>query len=274
MTALVVVPFALVGGAQPLLTVPVAVDGRGPYIFVVDTGAGPTLLAPGLARELGVEAAATKEGHGLAHRATVRLARVRSLRLGSEERAGFEVVVAEDVDRIAAAVGGRLDGVLGHSFLGRYAVTVDYPAGTLRLDESAATEPDDLVLPFRLAAPTKPLLVVDAELDGRGPFALAVDTGASTTLLDAATAQRLGIATVPIPAVTGAGGTAETRAGTLRSLKLGAVEQRDLAVVVAPLAALNAALGTRLDGIVGYNFLRRYRVTIDYRGERLLLRRG
>lgn len=270
----VVVPFALVGGAQPLLTVPVSVDGRGPFPFVVDTGAGPTLLAPGLARELGIEAAAeSKQGQGVAHRAAVRFARVQSLRLGTEERRDFGLAIAEDVDRIAAVVGGRLDGVLGHSFFGRYAVTVDYPAGTLRLDESAVPAPGDVVVPFRLAAAGKPLLVVDAELDGGGGFALAVDTGASTTLLDPETAQRLGIATVPIPAVTGAGGTMETRAGTLRSLKLGGAEQRDLAVVVASIAGLNAALGTRLDGIVGYNFLRHYRVTIDYRGERLLLRR-
>ena len=43
------VTFRLAGGKQPLILLPVFVDGRGPYSFVLDTGAGPTLVSNELA---------------------------------------------------------------------------------------------------------------------------------------------------------------------------------------------------------------------------------
>ena len=36
-------------------------------------------------------------------------------------------------------------------------------------------------------------------------------------------------------------------------------------------AMLSNAIGTKLDGIVGYNFLRNYKVTLDYPNETLSL---
>ena len=43
-------------------------------------------------------------------------------------------------------------------------------------------------------------------------------------------------------------------------------------VVVADFfAMLSSAVGAKLDGIVGYNFLRNYKVVIDYPGEVLRL---
>jgi len=43
-------------------------------------------------------------------------------------------------------------------------------------------------------------------------------------------------------------------------------------VVVADFfTTLNATIGAKLDGIVGYNFLRNYKVVIDYPGETLTL---
>ena len=45
-----------------------------------------------------------------------------------------------------------------------------------------------------------------------------------------------------------------------------------MAVVVADFfTMLSAAVGAKLDGIVGYNFLRNYKVVIDYLGETLTL---
>jgi hypothetical protein len=42
-----------------------------------------------------------------------------------------------------------------------------------------------------------------------------------------------------------------------------------LTAVVDFLPALSQALATRLDGIIGYNFLKEFRVTIDYPNETL-----
>jgi hypothetical protein len=58
----------------------------------------------------------------------------------------------------------------------------------------------------------------------------------------------------------------------LQSFQLGGAKIDNMAVVVADFfTMLNAAIGAKLDGIVGYNFLRNYKVLIDYLGETLTL---
>jgi hypothetical protein len=61
-------------------------------------------------------------------------------------------------------------------------------------------------------------------------------------------------------------------AGTLESFQLGGANINNMSVIVADFfAMLSAAVGAKLDGIVGYNFLRNYKVVIDYPGETLTL---
>jgi len=53
---------------------------------------------------------------------------------------------------------------------------------------------------------------------------------------------------------------------------VGGAKIENMAVVMADFfAVLSEAIGTKLDGIVGYNFLRNYKVIIDYPNERLSL---
>ena len=46
------VKFRLAGGAQPLILLPVQVNGDGPFKFILDTGAGTSLLSSDLAKKL------------------------------------------------------------------------------------------------------------------------------------------------------------------------------------------------------------------------------
>jgi hypothetical protein len=51
----------------------------------------------------------------------------------------------------------------------------------------------------------------------------------------------------------------------LSSLAVGAARRENLAAAASDfLTQLNAELGSKLQGIVGYDFLRHYRVTLDY----------
>ena len=79
----------------------------------------------------------------------------------------------------------------------------------------------------------------------------------------------------PVSAI-GAGTTAgphvDVSAGILKSFQLGGARVDNMAVVVAHfLEMLSNAVGTQLDGIVGYNFLRNYKVVFDYPNELLSL---
>lgn len=61
-------------------------------------------------------------------------------------------------------------------------------------------------------------------------------------------------------------------AGTIQALQVGGARSNDIAVVIGPfLAMLSQVAGTQLDGIIGYNLLRNYKVMIDYPNQMLSL---
>jgi predicted aspartyl protease len=264
------VGFRLAGGDQPLILIPGSVAGRGPYDFILDTGAGTTLLSTRLADELGIEPTGAKQGTGAGGKVTVALARVPSLAIGGVVRAPMSLAVTAEVERIGAALGTRIDGCLGHDFLKDFRVAIDYGRQLVRLRQGAfdpvsATPVTRSEVAFRLAAPTKPLVMIPAFVNGQGPYAFALDTGASTTVISAALAESLGVDRGDGAAMTGAGGMLQATVGRVASLAVGGARATDVAVVVSDFVEqIGQAVGTGVDGVVGYNFLRRFRVTIDY----------
>ena len=54
--------FRLAGGAQPLILLPVQVNDRGPFDFILDTGAGTSLLSTELAKDLNLKIIGSKDG--------------------------------------------------------------------------------------------------------------------------------------------------------------------------------------------------------------------
>ena len=88
---------------------------------------------------------------------------------------------------------------------------------------------------------------VTAELDGRSTRFL-IDSGATVTTISAETARDAGIApsgSFPVLVDT-ANGTVTARRGTARSLRIGSIERRDLAVHISDRDGIN---------VVGMNFL-------------------
>ena len=69
----------------------------------------------------------------------------------------------------------------------------------------------------------------------------------------------------PIGPLTGGGGKIAAFASILRSLALGNARLETVDVAVSDfLSPTGEKVGRRLDGIVGYNFLRHFDVTFDY----------
>jgi predicted aspartyl protease len=262
------VRFRLAGDAQPLILVPASVNGTEPCELILDSGAGTTLLSPELATRAGVPVTATKEGMGAGGKITVELGEAESIRVGELTHHEVPVAITGDLHRISRAIGAEVHGALGYSFLRHNRLEVDYAASTLWLGPGGAGRSEGM--PFQLAHSAKPLVLVPAWIEGTGPYAFAVDTGASVTVISPELALQLGIRTDAAPAMTGGGGTMRASAGMVRSLTIGEARSLDLTVMVADfLGPLSQVVGTSLDGIVGYNFLRGFRVTIDYPDSRL-----
>ena len=269
------VRFRLAGGTQPLILLPVHVNGNGPFDFILDTGAGTSLLSTELAKQLGVKIVGSKEGHSAGGKVSVSLAKVDLLAVGETELHDADVGVV-DLGHIAETVGAKIDGDLGYNFLKYFRVTIDYGRRQIRLEDPKRIESfargAKTEVPIRLANPAKPLILVDVYVNGRGPFQFAIDTGTSTTAITSELAKQLGIQTSPVGAGTTGGSPVNFYAGSLQSFQLGGVKIEDMAVVVADFfTVLSLAVGAKLEGIIGYNFLRNYKVVIDYPGETLTL---
>jgi len=265
------VPFRLAGGRQRLVLVSAEVNGVGPAPFVLDTGAGPCILAPELARRAGVVATETQEATGAGGRMEIALG-AASLVLGEEKIPDVPVAITDELARIAQAVCAPIEGGLGHAFLRHFRLTIDYAACRLFLERPSETAPaaGEGEVAFRLAGEDKPLVLVPVRMAGEGPFTFALDTGASTTVVSPELARRLGIRGGRIAAMTGGGGRASGLVGRSGSVAVGAAEVGEMDVVVGPfLTPLSEVVGTRLDGILGFNFLREFLVTIDYPAGRL-----
>jgi len=269
------VKFHLTGGAQPLIILPVHVNDRGPFEFILDTGAGTSLLSSELAKELQVKTRGTKEGLGAGGKVAVSLAKIDSLAVGEMRLEDVDVAIV-DLMQIGAAVGAKIDGDIGYNFLKHFRLTIDYRDSMVRLEDPKRIESlargAKTETPIRLANPAKPLILVDVHANGRGPFQFAIDTGTSTSAITPELAKELSLTTSEIPPLTGGGGQIQASASTFQSLQLGGAKIDNVSVVVADFfTMLNAAIGAKLDGIVGYNFLRNYKVVIDYPGETLTL---
>jgi predicted aspartyl protease len=266
------VPFRLTPRKNPLILVPVFVEGKGPFDFILDSGASVSLLSSELGRSLGVAITGTEEGMGAAGTVALELGCVKSLSVGDAELHDVEVGLTEELARIGDVVQARIDGDLGYNFLKHFRVTVDYGQNLLYLSADSGGSDKDGGVHYEIA-PSKPLVVLSVEVNGRGPYRFCLDTGTSMTAISPALAAALAIPMKPgARPGAGAGGSISVSFGMLESFAVGPHRVGDIDVTSADFfSSIAKACGTDIDGIVGYNFLKRFRVTIDYPGTRLLL---
>src|SRR6266576_1259315 len=214
------IKFRLAGGAQPLILVPIHVNDCGPFDFILDTGAGTSLLASDLAKELELKTVGSKEGQSAGGKVSVSLAKVDSLAVGETKLDDVDVGIV-DLGQIGKTIGAKIDGDLGYNFLKHFRITIDYHDCEMRFDDpkrvevfgrSAQTE-----IAIRLAHPAKPLILVDVHANGRGPFQFAIDTGTSTTAITPELGKELGVSGTPVGPVTTGGAQVNVTAGVLAS---------------------------------------------------------
>src|ERR1700724_2033499 len=217
------VKFRLAGGAQPLILLPVRVNNRGPFDFILDTGAGSSLLASELAKQREVKIIGSKEGQSAGGKVSVSLGKVDSLAVGETKLDDVDVGIV-DLEQIGKTISAKIDGNLGYNFLKHFRITIDYHDCEIRFDDSKRVEvfgrSAQAEIAIRLAHPAKPLILVDVHANGRGPFQFAIDTGTSTTAITPELAKELNIVTSPVGAGTTGGAPVDFHAGVLQSFQL------------------------------------------------------
>ena len=105
------------------------------------------------------------------------------------------------------------------------------------------------------------VVVIEAMLNGKTPVKLIVDTGATYTMISAATAKELAIepngSERRLPIQT-ANGMIQAPLTSLESINVGGVEMKNLAAVIH-----DALPNSQVAGLLGLNFLSNFRMDID-----------
>jgi predicted aspartyl protease len=120
-------------------------------------------------------------------------------------------------------------------------------------------------VPFEFTGRGEAAIVVPVRVNGQGPFQFVVDTGATITCVDQELATKL-----ELPEARGVVGVGATVGGS-GSMKLLKVDSLDLHGVSASNVTACAIdlgnirqLGVEVDGLLGLNVLREFRVTFDF----------
>lgn len=248
---------------------------RQPARVLLDTGNGAPfdiLISPGLAVRAGAVAggSGTQRAPGAIGDAAVSIhpASVTGFTLGPVRLAQASAGISTLLEAVSRQIGQPIDGIVGHRFVAGRTISIDY--GRRQVNFSARGGRAANAVPFTVAA-SRPLTLVHVVINGRGPFLMALDTGASTTLLSPALAQAAGVTTTQTAQLGGAGGTAASGARIGQAqIRLGRLRRDGQTVAVADvLGPIRHVASAPIEGVLGADMFRSGRITIDYVSNRL-----
>jgi tetratricopeptide (TPR) repeat protein len=266
------VPFQLGSDRRPYVRV--KLNGRD-SIFVIDTGSGFTVISKEAAKRFGVTEIARggrSQGVGGSGKFQIVYGLIKSLQIGEAKVRMIPCFVRPfhgERDRLPEE---KADGFIGLSVLSHFLTELDYKGLRMRLDRSSNNSalpgiPGVTLVPFRTTQ--NGLISVETEFDGN-PFVNAIlDSGASSTVISEAAVERLNLGDQIIKgqttSVIGAAGVTENvRMLFIRNCRVADQLQSNLRALVLDFGAINETSGFEQSGILGGDFLRHFRLTIDF----------
>jgi hypothetical protein len=252
-------------GTRP--AVEVRVNGQGPFLFLVDTGAaGPAARADAsLVRRLSIRSKGTTQAADASGAATTSIDEVT---LASVEIGG---VTVRDVEALSRDYGTqtylpKMDGILGINFFRDWLLTIDYSRRRLTIEKGELPRPDGRsVLSYELIEGN---LYIPARI-GKQPMKLLVDTGNIRALdLPSGWLRPFRLASFPRLAgnSTGASGTTP-----IREVRLADTLVIGMHVFAKPEITFSDDFG---EANVGSSLLQNFIITLDQRNQRVRLVRS
>jgi len=265
-----------------LILVSVTIAGSPPLDFVLDSGATQSSITdPFLAWTLGMEIKESGLARGVGSGATqVMVTEDVGIRCDGFEVLRAPLVVHDIGTRLAAAAGREIHGFLGADLFELFVVEID-PVGRRLLLHDPET------FDYRGPGYDVPLEVVDRRPVVRGtvvikeggkdvPVRLMADTGSSRSLsLITKSARHLKPpAEQTVGASLGVVGETKVVVASTQRLKLGTIVTEGVETAWMEAFGVPAVRNIpKLNGILGSQFMNRFRVFFDYRGGRLVLER-
>jgi predicted aspartyl protease len=267
------VPFQLGNDRRPYVSV--KVNGR-PATFVIDTGSGFTVISKAAAKRLGVSSIArggTSQGVGGSGKFDIVYGLLKSLQLGEVKVKSIPCFIRPFHGSNEGHGEQRADGFIGLSVLCRFLTELDYKDSVMRLDRktqqtvSLPEAPDATIIPFRTTQ--NGLISIETELEGNHRINAILDSGASSTVISSAAVDRLkmrdNIIKGQTVSVIGAGGISDNvELLFIRNCRVADIHHNNLRALVLDFAAINETSGFEQSGILGGDFMRNFRIKIDF----------
>jgi hypothetical protein len=258
------------------MVVPVYLDGKGPFGFVVDTGANRSVVSTEIAAACGLPPAGKADVHGIAGSEPASLALVRRLGVAAVTSRDLVLPVL-DRNRLGA------DGLLGVDVLRGRRMSLDFLDNRFEISASGFGMEVGQASNTRIRGETDPIQVAAAIRDGQLVIldaqvadvrvAAFIDSGAQVTvgnhaLRDAVVHSHpdFGPRLAPVPLLSATGQTAMGEFAPLPVLRLGGMQIYDVLGIFAELHIFDLwKLSDRPAILIGVDVLRHFQdVTLDF----------
>lgn len=129
------VKFRLVNSETPLILVPVYINGKGPYEFILDTGASHSIVSNELAKTLDIKEQQPLEGIGWDVDIKITVGEINSFGIGKAIIEKQEISIGSSQD-LENAVGEKISGIVGYDYFKYFTLTINYPKSVLTIKQS------------------------------------------------------------------------------------------------------------------------------------------
>lgn len=253
------------------MTIGVNIGGRGPFPFIVDTGAERTVISTELANRLSLEPGRSAIVHSMSEVSEIQTVVIPGLRVGNR--------TTEQIHAPALArdnLGAQ--GILGVDTLQRQRVTFDFRRREMTMTPSRSREeawPDSDTVVVTGRSLYGRLVLVDAAVDGQRVWVI-IDTGSEVSVgnnaLRAALARRNRLRELaPIHMVSITGGVIAAEYGFARRIRVGGLDINNLPIAFADVHPFRQlGLMDRPALLLGMDALQLFsRVSVDFPNRRV-----
>lgn len=166
------------------LTVPVLIEGIGPFAFMIDTGSQATAITHEIRTAANLAPGGSAILVGMASRREVELASVSRIEFGSNSYSNFTAPVL-DREHVGA------DGIIGLDALQDFRVLIDFRKQTIAVEDASSKDKrGGFEIMVRARSRLGQLLITDALVEGVRATVI-IDTGAQSSLGNLALRDRI-----------------------------------------------------------------------------------
>lgn len=251
------------------MTVPVHVNGTGPYRFVVDSGADTSVVGLRIADALKLPSRGQVLLNGITESSYVEQVEVGQIDLGSTSVAGLHLPILREAD-----IGA--DGMIGLDALVKQRVVLDFEKRTIAIDDARKPAPArgdaEIIVTARLK---KGQLILTEVRAGKTRLDAVVDTGSEITIGNSALRARLWrrypkkIGKVEVTGVTGVTTTLDLI--IVPELKVGSITLQNVPIAFADVTPFQVfGIDQQPALLLGTDLMENFRkVSLDFRARKV-----